>query len=524
MNANIPTRWMDLDVIRSTIELRDDNTTSIEVICRWHENDIRLLPDPLANYDDPLGQVALLNMNVGTRIQARGLMTARALARGRGVRRRPVLGLALALTDLRPPRGRNSRGGEGGGSSSGGSGGGNKGGGGPSSNGSLVDEPKGSSDPILNRDEAIEIPPRSASSGHNRPFDPLQNVELTHYHFDGYGRQRPGSSLPPSPRSPGCLYTFQNPDSDVGERWLVLVTSGETESLGNIEVFKEEVKREAKNETFKVVLQRMTVSGSTPLGGMPAMPAKPTRKFMKMRFSAAAFIGAISMAIFAPSVMACERECQVNVSHAFADKYQLVSNQYFTLLNGNVQASLFFGLPVNTLTTAEQTAAIKTVSDSIVQAQEAWDKSIFQTVFDTIFKDEPKFKGDCNHPQRVKQPPKGVWWVMEDCHLMDYICGNPPSICHFMPMIKTRIVVKLTNQLQALVSGDDGTVYATYVGPALQTVLTNQPKLAPYVANLHGNLNQILEKVTKDLANFANESQWKSEWDLEIKKLLLTFP
>ncbi|KAI9234035.1 hypothetical protein MVEG_04528 [Podila verticillata NRRL 6337] len=245
---------------------------------------------------------------------------------------------------------------------------------------------------------------------------------------------------------------------------------------------------------------------------------------MKMRFSAAAFIGAISMAIFAPSVMACERECQVNVSHAFADKYQLVSNQYFTLLNGNVQASLFFGLPVNTLTTAEQTAAIKTVSDSIVQAQEAWDKSIFQTVFDTIFKDEPKFKGDCNHPQRVKQPPKGVWWVMEDCHLMDYICGNPPSICHFMPMIKTRIVVKLTNQLQALVSGDDGTVYATYVGPALQTVLTNQPKLAPYVANLHGNLNQILEKVTKDLANFANESQWKSEWDLEIKKLLLTFP
>lgn len=145
--------------------------------------------------------------------------------------------------------------------------------------GSLVDEPKGSSDPILNRDEAIEIPPRSASSGHNRPFDPLQNVELTHYHFDGYGRQRPGSSLPPSPRSPGCLYTFQNPNSDVGERWLVLVTSGETESLGNIEVFKEEVKREAKNETFKVVLQRMTVSGSTPLGGMPAMPAKPTRKY-----------------------------------------------------------------------------------------------------------------------------------------------------------------------------------------------------------------------------------------------------
>ncbi|KAG0091484.1 hypothetical protein BGZ93_007885 [Podila epicladia] len=243
-----------------------------------------------------------------------------------------------------------------------------------------------------------------------------------------------------------------------------------------------------------------------------------------MRFSAAAFIGAISMAIFAPSVMACERECQVNVSRAFADKYQLVSNQYFTLLNKNVEASFFYGLPVNTLTAAERTASIKTITDSIAQAQETWDKSIFQTVFDTIFKDEPKFKGDCNHPQRVKQPPLGVWWVMEDCHLMDYICGNPPSICHFMPMIKTRIVNKLTLQLQALVDGDDATVYSAHVGPALQAVLTSQPKLATYVAILHGNLNQILEKVKDDLTNFASEAQWKIEWDLEIKELLLTFP
>lgn len=320
MNANIPTRWMDLDVIRSTVELRDDNTTSVEVICKWHDNEIRLLPDPLANYDDPLGQAGLLSMNVGTRIQARGLMTARALARGRGVRRRPVLGLTLALTDLRPPRGRNVGGGGGGGrSSSDGSGGVNKDGEGPDDpsavkefkqlppppktpetmptpepipaqderlvdapkpqDGSPVDESKGSSDPILNKEEVIEIHSRSASPGCNRPFDPLQNAELAHYHFDGYGCQSPGLSLPPS-RSPGhLLYTFQDPDSDVGERWLVLVTSRETESFRNIEVFKEEAEREAGSES-KVLLQRMTVAGSTLVGGpMPLMPAKPTRKY-----------------------------------------------------------------------------------------------------------------------------------------------------------------------------------------------------------------------------------------------------
>ncbi|KAF9157091.1 hypothetical protein BG015_004167 [Linnemannia schmuckeri] len=243
-----------------------------------------------------------------------------------------------------------------------------------------------------------------------------------------------------------------------------------------------------------------------------------------MRFSTAAIFGAISMALFAPSVLACERECQVNVSHAFADKYELISNTYYTILSDRVEKSLFYGVPEQTLTDAEGNTAIKTIKDSVEQAKTAWAKTIFQTVFDTIFKDEPKFKGDCNHPRRVIQPPLGVNWTMPDCHNMDYICGNPPSICHFMPMIKTRIVKKLTLQLQARVDGDESDVYVNYVGPALQTVLTAQPKLAPYGAVLHGNLNQILEEVKKDLNNFASETQWSHDWDRDIKILLLTFP
>ncbi|KAG0316779.1 hypothetical protein BGZ97_006391 [Linnemannia gamsii] len=243
-----------------------------------------------------------------------------------------------------------------------------------------------------------------------------------------------------------------------------------------------------------------------------------------MRFSTAAIFGAISMALFAPSVLACERECQVNVSHAFADKYELISNTYYTFLNDRVEKSLFYGVPDQTLTGTEVNTVIKAIKDSVEQAKLAWAKTIFPTIFDTIFKDEPKFKGDCNHPHRVVQPPLGVNWIMSDCHNMDYICGNPPSICHFMPMIKTRIVKKLTLQLQARVDGDDSDVYVNYIGPALQAVVTAQPKLAPYVAVLHGNLNQILEGVKKDLNNFASETQWSHDWDLEIKMLLLTFP
>ncbi|KAF9427849.1 hypothetical protein BGZ94_004002 [Podila epigama] len=243
-----------------------------------------------------------------------------------------------------------------------------------------------------------------------------------------------------------------------------------------------------------------------------------------MKFSTAAIFGAVSAALFAPSVLACERLCMNNVSIAFSDKYMEVSNNYFTLLSDDVKNSLFYGVPAGTVTAAEQNRVITTITTSITQAQKAWNDSLFKTIFDSIFKDEPKFKGDCNNPYRVKQPPLGIEWVMEDCHKMDYICGNPPSICHFMPMIKTRIVQKLTNQLQTNVDGDDASVYFNYIGPALQQVVENQPKLKPFVPTLHGNLNQVLIKVKGELDGFANESQWKREWDLEIKKLLLTFP
>ncbi|KAF9209402.1 hypothetical protein BGZ49_004707 [Haplosporangium sp. Z 27] len=243
-----------------------------------------------------------------------------------------------------------------------------------------------------------------------------------------------------------------------------------------------------------------------------------------MRFSTAAIVGAFSVALFAPAVLACEHECQVNVSRAFADKYEELSNGYFTLLSDKIENSLFYGIPEDVLTAAEKETAIKTAKDAVVVSKTTWAASLFQTVFDTIFKDEPKFKGDCNNPHRVVQPPRGVNWTMPDCHNMDYICGNPPSICHFMPMIKTRIVKKLIGQLQESVDGDNSDVYINNLGPALQNILTAQPKLTTYAATLHGNLDQILESVKDSLVNFADQAQWKPVWDMEIKILLLSFP
>ncbi|KAG0282167.1 hypothetical protein BGZ96_000778 [Linnemannia gamsii] len=247
---------------------------------------------------------------------------------------------------------------------------------------------------------------------------------------------------------------------------------------------------------------------------------------------------------------ACERQCQLNVSHAFADKYQLLTSQHFSTLSTKIEQSLFHGVPTTAYSPTEATNAIQHLQEAVIKAQRAWDVSLFRTVFDTIFVDEPKFKGDCNEPHRVDQPILGVNWTMADCHAMDYICGNPPSICHFMPMIKTRIERKLAVQLEIKVGGssgliegvsengdgsaDEADVYANFLGPALSKVLMTHPKLEAYQATMHGNLNQILEIVGNQIvveaaflapgAGPVKNEKWRSEWDLEIKLLLLSFP
>ncbi|KAG0260295.1 hypothetical protein BGZ95_004492 [Linnemannia exigua] len=266
------------------------------------------------------------------------------------------------------------------------------------------------------------------------------------------------------------------------------------------------------------------------------------------------FITVLLTLIYTQSTQACERSCQLSVSHAFADKYQLLTSRHFLTLSQKINQSFFHGVPPPpaAYTPTEGNNAILHLQESLTRAQQAWDVSLFRTVFDTIFVDEPQFRGDCNEPHRVDQPAAGVNWTMSDCHAMDYICGNPPSICHFLPMIKVRIERKLAGLLGVKVGGgsvgssdggsgtpgsaDDGDLYANFLGPALSKVIMTHPTLEPYTATLHGNLNQILEivgdQIVKEAALFARpgaepfrgDERWRPEWDLEIKLLLLSFP
>ncbi|KAF9281004.1 hypothetical protein BGZ74_002478 [Mortierella antarctica] len=332
MTVYIPTRWMDLDVIRSTIELREDNTTSIEIICKWNEHHIRLLPDPLAISTDNTSQDGFHRMHVGTRLQAKGFMTTKALSRGRGVRRRPVLGLALAVTELRTPRDRDDRGGAGSPTGSRGGGGGGGGGGGQPRSGSdkssggerpktfpspatveelkklveslpkprLSGEPKSSSrDPTpasvpvpvpaaALQPKAIERPSSSVVPVSSRvaPFDPEESV-VDRFTFNGLGENLiPGSSLPPPhPKRGRQLYTFDHhSDIERGEvRWHVVVTYRATESYDN-EVYKQVVGSgrfdDPESSPPDVALQRVTVPGrASTLVDAYMIPDKATREY-----------------------------------------------------------------------------------------------------------------------------------------------------------------------------------------------------------------------------------------------------
>ncbi|KAF9575406.1 hypothetical protein EC968_003011 [Mortierella alpina] len=246
---------------------------------------------------------------------------------------------------------------------------------------------------------------------------------------------------------------------------------------------------------------------------------------MKLSF-AVSFLGVMSLALVAGPAfaLACEKECQRNVSLAFSEKYDLLSHNYFTLLSQRVQEGIFHGVPVNTMGALAQDGAIKMFNDAVSKAQRSWSATIPKTVEHAIFEDEPSFKGDCDHPFTIAQPPPGVHWTMSDCHKMDYICNNPPSICHFMPMIKKRIVKKLVDGLRARVGGVDSDVSMNFLRPAVDKLLMQENKFSAYQANLHGNLDQILESLQNVTDSFANEDQWTQDWDMEIKTLILTFP
>jgi len=146
--------------------------------------------------------------------------------------------------------------------------------------------------------------------------------------------------------------------------------------------------------------------------------------------------GFFAIALAATTALACEPACQEGIIGDFMNKYSPVIQQDFAKFGSS--ANLFAGVSANN--TKFQDDVRKAFKSECAKVAKKFVTDATPVVLNAIFGKtafEP-FRGDCNHPFRVKQPPKGVPWTMEDCNKMDYRCGNPPSICHFFDIVKKR--------------------------------------------------------------------------------------
>lgn len=142
-------------------------------------------------------------------------------------------------------------------------------------------------------------------------------------------------------------------------------------------------------------------------------------------------------------VFGCEPQCRKGVAHAFAEFYTpvvqlavdgLQDTFSSTLFNVTVPQHLSAFVPEDALTASVLGDLSETLKLFVDQAT---GKPLQDGIFAVMFSEADPFKGDCNHPRRLTRnmPPPGESWTREECEKMDYICGNPPSICHFLPMV-----------------------------------------------------------------------------------------
>jgi len=235
----------------------------------------------------------------------------------------------------------------------------------------------------------------------------------------------------------------------------------------------------------------------------------------------------IGTSFILPSTKACEAPCQAGVSAAFSDSYRLELEPMFDDFKTNIVGSALTGVDTTkfggNIGTAI-TTAIGTTADTI---KAKFFDNLQYFVFDAIFNQQPKFKGDCNHPKRVTQPPVGVPWQPSDCVAMDYICGNPPSICHHMDIVKARVVGTINFELAYNATGTGP--FITAFGRAASDAATGAGASATdcstlLVPKVNVNAaNALLELVQKVATGFCVAGSC-DKYDNQITHLLLSYP
>ncbi|KAG9291272.1 hypothetical protein G9A89_021774 [Geosiphon pyriformis] len=227
---------------------------------------------------------------------------------------------------------------------------------------------------------------------------------------------------------------------------------------------------------------------------------------------------------------ACEKTCRIGISTTFSEKYAIATSQIWDDFYNDLAQTPLPTLNIgNSLAVEEHPVLISKIVASLVH-----EAKNFSTIFnsrlptvieDSIFKKTPQFRGDCNHPFRVKQPKLPQIWKMDDCEKMDYICGNPPSICHFLDMIKKRNVDSVNEVLATAVSGEFLDILLHGVRETLDRVdILEEVNVDLILEVMKSDLSSRLAGFAQDYRdNFCAENSC-DQYDLEIKTQLLTYP
>ncbi|CAO3650387.1 unnamed protein product [Cunninghamella blakesleeana] len=182
----------------------------------------------------------------------------------------------------------------------------------------------------------------------------------------------------------------------------------------------------------------------------------------------------------------------------------------------------------------------KNVLDRIQQFQDNITTGLEANIYSVMFMEQDPFKGDCNHPSRLSRnkPPPGDFWTLKECEDMDYICGNPPSICHFLDIIKKRIIERMKILLQKPVQFQ-GNTFRSIGQDTKQTIqglmvkygagsLLRDQSVFGYMNNIiRDTLNEFEKWVQTDIENLCMDPDHElycGGWDNDIKYEILQYP
>ncbi|KAI9261082.1 hypothetical protein BY458DRAFT_439838 [Sporodiniella umbellata] len=232
--------------------------------------------------------------------------------------------------------------------------------------------------------------------------------------------------------------------------------------------------------------------------------------------------------------LACEMPCRRGVSKNFADYYTPVLQQTFN----HLQQRLFQAIQTTHAPHELSPELFKSLETNLANQlnQFVQDDSLkiklANGFYQVIFNQERPYKGDCNHPKVLDRtmPPPNTNWTMIECEKMNYRCGNPPSICHFLDDVKQRCLKSMRQQLTAYVSTQNGPLLKALIKTTRQSILAHglTKPIETYMANITAALirsteNWVLQEVAQ-ICNTPDQEEACSSWDHLIKLEILTWP